>query len=290
MKVLNFGSINIDYVYRVPHFVRPGETLASDSLTTVLGGKGANQAIALARAGVQTAHLGRVSAADTWAVDLMRESGVDVATVSQIAEPSGHAIIQVDDAGENAIVLFGGANRSFSQEEVVSAVSALDEGDWLLMQNECNGVEWAIAAAAERKVKIAFNPAPMTEDVKTLPLQQVDLLILNAMEACDLAETADADAALQALASKYPNTTVVVTLGGEGALVMHGGEIVTRPADKVTPVDTTGAGDTFVGYFLASLISGYEHSAALARAVKAAGIAVTRPGASPSIPTAQEVD
>ncbi|WP_020409746.1 ribokinase [Hahella ganghwensis] len=289
MKVLNFGSINIDYVYQVPHFVRPGETLSAAQLDTVLGGKGANQSIALARAGVTVQHLGAIGQSDDWIIDYLAENQVGTSWIEKVDGPSGHAIIQVDQDAENAILLYGGANRCFARERIESAVSQLGSDDWLLIQNECNGIVWAIEAARERGVNIAFNPAPMTPDVAQLPLEAVDLLFVNQIEASDLAGTDSAQDALRFLNERYPETTLVMTLGGEGALLSSSSEHIRLPAKSVQAVDTTGAGDTFVGYFLASVIQGLSHEAALNRAISASAIAVTRAGASTSIPYASEV-
>ncbi len=154
MKVFNFGSINVDMVYRVPHLVQPGETLASLSLETVLGGKGANQSVALARAGVNVHHIGRIGASDQWAAEQMAEAGVGMQAVELIEGPSGHAIIQVDDNGENSIILHGGANQSFDRDVLEKQLANAESGDWLLMQNECNDIEVAFEIAQRRGLSI----------------------------------------------------------------------------------------------------------------------------------------
>ncbi|OZG73710.1 ribokinase [Hahella sp. CCB-MM4] len=289
MKVLNFGSINIDKVYQVSHFVRPGETLSAEKLDVVLGGKGANQSIALARAGVQVKHFGAINRSDGWIIDYLAENQVDTSWIELVDSPSGHAIIQVDQSAENSILLFGGANRIFSRERIRAAISELDTGDWLLLQNECNGIDWAIEAAREQGVNVAFNPAPMTPEVSRLPLDDIDLLFVNQIEAADLAGTDSAQEALRILNERYAETTLVMTLGAEGALLSSSSEHIRLPAKPVKAVDTTGAGDTFVGFFLASIIQGLSHEASLNRAITASSIAVTRHGASPSIPYSTEV-
>lgn len=290
MKVFNFGSINIDMVYRVPHLVQPGETLSSRSLETVLGGKGANQSVALARAGIDVRHIGRIGEADQWAADQMKAAGVDMQAVEQVDGPSGHAIIQVDDKGENSIILHGGANQSFDRSVLEQQLSEAQTGDWLLMQNECNDIAEAFDIARQRKMSIAFNPAPMTAAVRQLPLEHCDVLIVNETEAADLAETDDPDAALAILAERYPDTRLVLTLGSRGALLQHAGEQVREAAVAVDVVDTTGAGDTFVGYFLAGLMQGLVEKDALQRACRAAALSVTVAGATPSIPSLADVD
>lgn len=290
-KVINFGSINIDHVYRVPHFVQPGETLNSLDLTTVLGGKGANQSVALAKAGVQVAHIGRVSRTDAWAVDSLIEMGVGVQHVALIDEPSGHAIIQVDDAGENSIVLHGGANQSFTQATLEKIL--LDKNNaagYLLIQNECNLLTESIALARSAGLKVALNPAPMSESIKSLTFSDIDLLIVNQLEAESLTGKTEREGTIRALSALAPDTQVVLTLGASGAVLLHQGRCIEASSPAVNVVDTTGAGDTFVGYFLAGCVSGMDGGVALERACKAASIAVTKQGATPSIPSASTVD
>ena len=170
MTVYNFGSINIDLVYRVPHLVNPGETLSSLAMDTVLGGKGANQSVAVARAGASVCHVGRIGRADQWAVEKMQDAGVNISHVEPIEGASGHAIIQVDDSGENSIILHAGANQSFSRSILDNHFRDASSDDWLLVQNECNHIESAFDIAISKGMKIVFNPAPMTSDVAALPL------------------------------------------------------------------------------------------------------------------------
>lgn len=290
MTVYNFGSINIDKVYRVPHLVQPGETLSSDSLETVLGGKGANQSVALARAGLDVRHIGRLGDADHWAGDQLQDAGVDISCVEYLSSSSGHAIIQVDDKGENSIILHGGANQSFDRSALEKHLEGAQAGDFLLLQNECNDIATAFDIAVERGMSIAFNPAPMTAAVLDLPLEHCAVLIVNEAEAAALAGTSDPDAVLAIMAQRYPHTRLVMTRGSKGALLQHQGKHYQQEAMAVDVVDTTGAGDTFVGYFLAALVNGLDNQKALQRACAAAALSVTRAGATPSIPTATDVD
>ena len=302
MAVFNFGSINIDHVYRVERFVQPGETLSSLSLDTVLGGKGANQSVALARSGAPVAHLGRVSEGDAWAKQAMVDFGVHVDGIELIDAPSGHAIIQVDANGENAIVLHGGANQSFTQEVLQGLLSSANAGDWLLVQNECNALQHAFDIAHQKQMNIAFNPAPMNRSVAALPLHLCDLLILNEVEAVQLAnathndaspfsENAENDVALHThLQTQYPDSAIVLTLGSKGAILMHQGQTHRVGAPSVKVVDSTGAGDTFVGYYLSGLIDNLAHETCLQRACVAGALAVTVAGATPGIPVRSEVD
>jgi len=279
--------------------VQPGETLASESLETVLGGKGANQSVALARAGAPVKHLGRISQSDQWAVDALANFGVDVVGVERLDEPSGHAIIQVDEHGENAIVLHGGANQSFDAKSLASLLQNARSGDWLLLQNECNALADAFAIAQEKQMNIAFNPAPMSESIASLPLDQCQVLIVNEVEALQLAKLTGVDkgghteanaALLEALQNHFPNSLIVLTLGSKGAMLVQRGQHIQVDAAQVDVVDSTGAGDTFVGYFLSGLIDNLEPDQALARACAAGAIAVTTAGATPGIPSRATVD
>lgn len=289
----NYGSINLDHFYRVPHLVSPGETLASRDYRVGLGGKGANQSLAMARAGGHLSHWGRVGRQDAWARDTLARAGVDVGQVRLVDEPSGHAIIQVDDSGENAIILFPGANHGNSREQLVELVDAATPGDWLLLQNERSGLEELIPLAVERGLKVAFNPAPMDDSVVQLPLSLCSVLFVNRTEAARLAGLAvqsSAEALLDALASRLPETELVLTLGGEGAWYQHHDERRHQPALPVMAVDTTAAGDTFIGYYLAARQAGLPVEACLRRAATAAALGVQRPGAAQSIPTLDEVE
>ena len=291
--VYNYGSINIDHVYRVPHLVRPGETLSSTSLHQVLGGKGANQSLALARAGGRVVHWGRLGEADRWALAPLIEAGVEVSDVELVAGASGHALIQVDDAAENAIILYPGANHGFEESRLGALVDAAESGGWVLMQNECNAAERMLRLAAERGLSIAFNPAPLSSDVTDLPLELCQILFLNRGEAAVLVaqdENADADTLLAALTTRLPDVEIVLTLGSAGVCHQYRGERVTLAAHRVEAVDTTAAGDTFIGYFMAARQRGDGIEQALRLATTASALCVQQAGAEPSIPVAAAVE
>lgn len=288
----NYGSINIDHVYRVPHLVRPGETLASHSYRQVLGGKGANQSLAVASAGGEVTHWGRLGQRDRWAMEMLSMAGVNTAHIELTAEASGHALIQVDDRGENAIILHPGANHGFSDAQQDALMTSVKPGDWLLLQNECNALGKIMVRAAEHGMRIAFNPAPMTADVLRLPLEQCQLLFLNRGEAAMLVgqpEQAPADALLDALGQRLPTVEVVLTLGHNGVCYQHGETRLRLPAHPVKAIDTTAAGDTFIGYFMAARQFTDDIAAALRLASSAAALCVQREGAAPSIPVISEV-
>ncbi len=287
--IINFGSINIDHVYRVPRFVQPGETLTSTDLNTGLGGKGANQSVAIARAGGHVLHFGQLGKADSWALDVMQQTGVDIDYIKLVEQASGHAIIQVDNQGENAILLHGGANQSCDLSVFEKLLDTTKPISYLLLQNECDGLAAAIDMALARDIKVVLNPAPMSASIKTLPLDKLDTLIVNQTEAQALSGCAEAVDSVAYFKRHYPNTRVVLTLGSEGVMLTHQDEQIRLPAYPVSVLDTTGAGDTFVGYLLRALVEDCSNTEALKQASAAAALAVTRSGAIDAIPTQQDV-
>ena len=285
MNILNFGSLNIDLAYQVEHIARPGETIASSAHQVFAGGKGANQSAALARAGASVFHAGQVGPDGQWVVDKLAGLGVDVQHIRVGDAPTGHAIIQVDRQGQNSIVLFAGANAQIDREAIDAALGHFGRGDLLLLQNEINDVAYILTAAAERSLTICLNPAPFGPEVCAYPLEQVDLLIVNEIEAAGLAGAST----LAALAARCPRAQIALTLGAAGAQYRSPTEEFHLPAPPVEAIDTTGAGDTFIGYFLQGLTADMTARAAMARAVQAAALCVTRPGAMDSIPAAAEL-
>lgn len=291
MRILNFGSVNIDHVYQVPHFVRPGETLASTRYDRFAGGKGFNQSVALARAGAEVHHAGRIGSDGEWLRHALAQDGANVRHLETVAGPTGHAIIQVDASGQNCIVLSGGANHAITPEVVAGVLADFGAGDLLLLQNEVTSIPDILRTAVARGLKVALNPAPMGPEVLTYPLDLVDLFIVNEVEAAGLCgETLAPEATLAALRRKFPKAHILLTLGPKGAMALADGEPVGVGPRDVPVVDTTAAGDTFIGYFLATRTSGVPLREALVRATVAASICVSRPGASPSIPFRAEVD
>jgi ribokinase len=290
MQILNIGSINIDHVYKVDHFVRPGETLASFRYDIFSGGKGFNQSVALARAGADTLHAGRVGQDASWLLQRLEREGVDISRVSVTETPTGHAIIQVVPSGENAIVLYGGANKAVGKADIAHALTVCSPGDYLLLQNEISSVPEAIERGAERGLRVVFNPAPITPAIRDYPLDRVDIFILNETEAAGLTGKTAPDDALIAMRRQFPSAATVLTLGSEGAIYSDAARLHRQPAIPVAAIDTTAAGDTFIGYFLAGLMQGGTPAAALALGCRAAAICVTRAGASDSIPTRSELE
>lgn len=289
----NVGSINLDHYYQVPHLVHPGETLASNDYRVGQGGKGANQSLAMALAGGQVCHWGRLGRRDGWVRDRLANAGVDVTHIELVDEPSGHAIIQIDEHGENAIILYPGANHGFTREHRDALREVAKPGDWLLVQNECNGLPELLASAHSMGLLIAFNPAPMSDLVLELPLDICSLLFVNRGEAAwltGLAESSDPQVLLAGLRQRLPTTPTVLTLGAEGAWYQAEDALYFQPALPVRSLDTTGAGDIFIGYYLAAFQAGHCITSCLKFASHAAAISVQRPGAADSIPTRNEVE
>ncbi len=287
MKIINFGSINIDHVYGVEHFVRPGETLESESYSVFSGGKGANQSIALARAGAEVLHAGNIGADGAWLKTKLQENGVDVSLVETVDVPTGHAVIQVNREGENAIIIHGGANRSVSEANIEKVLEKAEECDYLLLQNEINAVDKILEKA--KGLTVVFNPAPMTDEVKNYPLEKVDIFIVNEVEGEALTGETEPDLMLDAMQKLYPKSRTVLTLGKAGVIYADSEQRIKVPALQVDAVDTTGAGDTFIGYFLAELSRGSDIETSLQMGVKASALCVTRQGAADSIPKLEEV-
>ena len=281
--IINFGSINIDHVYRVPHMPRAGETLAVSSYQKFLGGKGANQSIAITRAGGDVRHIGAVGPDGDWVIQAMRDAGVDPGRLLPVMEATGHAIVVVDDTGENQILICSGANICLSEDQIVSELNAQDgEGNWVLMQNETNLIPEIAEQAKMLGYKVAYSAAPFVAEA-TLPLlDRVDLIAVNEIEAQSLA------GAYGCSVEDLPCAALLVTRGGKGAS-LYAEQVQHQTAFDVEAVDTTGAGDTFLGSFLARYCGGDGIDAALRYAAAASAIQITRLGAADAIPQQAEV-
>ena len=284
MKILNYGSLNIDYVYQVPHFVQAKQTLSSTALTIGAGGKGLNQSIALARAGANVLHVGKIGKDGLFMRDLLEQDGIDVSHIAISEGVSGHAIIQVDTTGQNCILLHGGANLEIDDAQQDTALADCAADDVLLLQCEVAGGAQMMRKAAAKGMRIALNPSPVNDILASLPLELVHWLILNEVEGEALSASADPQTICRVLRDKYPQMNVLLTLGSEGALYYDGETFHNVPALKVNAVDTTAAGDTFTGYFLSRTLQTGDVSAALDAATRAAAAAVTVMGAANSIP------
>lgn len=289
MKILNFGSLNIDYVYSVEHFVRPGETITADKLEVFCGGKGLNQSVALARAGAEAYHAGMIGAEGTMLTDMLSDAGADVSLVKTVDGATGHAIIQVDRSGQNCIIINGGANRRIDDAFIDSVLEKFDRGDILLVQNEISGLPYLMKSAHARGMRIAMNPSPLDGTIAQCPLDCVDWFLINEIEGEGLTgRKAPEDVAAELLA-RYPGSAVVLTLGKAGVLYTDDTQSCREGIYRVTRVDSTGAGDTFTGFFLAGVAAGLDIPETLRRASVASSISVSRKGAAVSIPSLDEV-
>ncbi|MEP1382766.1 MAG: ribokinase [Paraglaciecola sp.] len=290
MAIINFGSINIDHVYRVDHFVQPGETLASNEYQCLLGGKGANQSIALARAGADVRHVGKINESDVAFKQSMIRDGINCKHISCTETASGHAIIQVTPSAENAIVLFGGANQELTSKDVMHALDDVKSSDWVLTQNETSCIDEVLLQAKEKELKVAFNPAPMTESVKQLPHECIDLLIVNEIEAEEISGQSNLDDIEAYFRNNWAHAEILITLGKAGVRMLKKDKSIDVPAFLVDAIDTTAAGDTFIGYFLSAYSEHADTKTALSRACAASALAVMKAGAAQSIPNEKDVD
>ena len=305
MKILNFGSLNIDYVYRVAHILQPGETLKAGEMEVFPGGKGLNQSIAAARAGAEVYHAGMVGAEDGgFLLDVCRENQVNTDYIRRAEGKSGHTIIQVDDNAQNSILLYGGGNRKITEDFIGEVLAGFGKGDILVLQNEINLLDVVIDMAYEKGRKIVLNPSPFDEGLDGCDLSKVSVFLVNEIEAgllaggngedregsgkgCENGE--DGANLVDKILKKYPGAQAVVTMGAQGAFYGQGSFRHFQRSFPVKAVDTTAAGDTFTGYFVYGLMKGEAIEVIMKRAAMAAAVAVSRKGAVPSIPKREEI-
>lgn len=292
-KVLCFGSLNIDYTYKVDHFVQKGETISSQGLQVFSGGKGLNQSTALAKAGVEIYHAGAVGRDGEFLLEQLRDVGVHTENVAVLTEVrSGNAIIQNDAEGDNCIILYGGANQAVTREQADAVIGKFSAGDYIILQNEISELAYIMETAHKKGMRIVLNPSPMNDKILALPLEKVELLILNEVEAGQILGTdeTDGDVLMEKLLKRFPEMKFVLTLGSQGSIYGDKRQKIKQSAYRVKAVDTTAAGDTFTGFFIGSLVRGLSVEQAMDIASRASAIAVTRSGAAPSIPTWDEVE
>ena len=289
MKVLSFGSLNIDYVYQIDHIVSNGETESTSGMRENCGGKGLNQSIALARAGVSVWHAGMVGSEGQLLIDACVKNGVNTDFIRMTKGRSGHTIIQVDKNGNNSIILFGGANCCMTETFIDEVINNFESGDMIILQNEINLLDVIIDKAFSKGMKIVLNPSPYDKALDECDLKKVSYFILNEIEGNQMTGEKEPEKILAGIHEKYPDAKIVLTLGSEGSMYFDDGKIYRQGIYKVKAVDTTAAGDTFTGFFVASIIKGMKSEEGLSLAAKAAAIAVTKPGALDSIPALDEV-
>lgn len=281
--ILNFGSINIDNVYRVSQLVKAGETISAKSFERFLGGKGVNQSIAAHRAKGNVKHIGHIGR-DAWISDQLNTMEIDLDFIFESDHPTGHAIISVDDAGENEIVIFSGANTAFSLPACRGVLAQFAQGTpWIVLQNEINLSADLAKMAKEMGYKACYSAAPFDAVKVREILPYLDLLALNETEFADLQD------ALGKGPADLGIDIVLVTLGAKGAKLHMGDDVIFQNSFPVTPIDTTGAGDTFLGSFIARFDAGDDAATSLRYAAAASAIQVTRVGAAPAIPHETDV-
>ena len=291
MKVLSFGSLNFDHVYQMDHFVMPKETTSSLSYSRGFGGKGLNQSIALAKSGLDVYHAGRVGFDGQPFIDYLKEYGVKVDYLKKDEETAtGHAIIQVSHS-ENCIILYGGANQLIDEAQIDEVLTHFEQGDLLLIQNEISSLTYLITKAHEKGLRIAFNTAPMDEKIFGYPLDLIDIFGVNEVEGKGLANISSdqVEDVIAGLQKAYPSKEIILTVGSQGSYYISGDRVIHQDAYRVEAVDTTAAGDTFTGFYLASILRDETVGNALRIAAKASSITVTKEGAAKSIPTLEQV-
>lgn len=289
MRILNFGSLNLDYTYHLEHIVQPGETITSGGLEIHPGGKGLNQSVALAKAGASVFHAGQIGEDGEILRQVCRKNGVDTRFVRTVSERSGNAIIQIDRKGQNCIILFPGANRTIEEGFIDEVLESFGEGDWLLLQNEISELAYLIKKASQLGLKTILNPSPMDGRLNKCDLSKVSLFLINEIEGRQLTGEIEPDQILNRIRVLFPQAETVLTLGERGSVYDDGCRRIHQEAFPAAAMDTTGAGDTFSGYFLAEYFRSENPKQALRLAAAAAAISISKPGAAESIPDLEEV-
>ena len=290
MAIINFGSMNLDLVYTMPRFVLPGETVSAEDYQCYCGGKGLNQSVAASLAGARVLHAGMLGEGGEMLRDFLENSGVNTEMLGRTPVAQGRAIIQVSHSGENSIILYHGSNYAVTEAYIDSVFRTVEHGSYLMLQNEVSGLSRIIDRACQAGCLVVLNPSPFEESLREIDLKKLSWLVLNEIEAAEMTGCQDPEAALHTLRESASELGIVLTLGSRGSLCAKGSQLIRQKSFPVKAVDTTGAGDTFTGYFIAALDAGADLPGALRRASAAAAIAVTRKGAAPAIPTAAEVD
>ena len=290
MKILNFGSMNIDYTYKVEHIVTPGETISSNGIEVFPGGKGLNQSVALAKAKAEVYHAGMIGKDGLFLKEVCEKSGVHTNYIKCIEERTGNAMIQVSEEGQNSIILFAGANRKNTKEYIKEVLKHFEKGDFLLLQNEINLLDYIINQAYEKGMMIILNPSPYNEKLDSCDFKKISMLLLNEVEGAQVTGEKDEKKILVRLKELYPDMQVVLTLGKDGSVYQYKDQVYRQGIFSGQAVDTTAAGDTFTGYFISSILEGMPVDEGLKLAAKASAIAVSREGATASIPVKAEVE
>ncbi len=276
--IFNLASINLDKILELERLPTAGETIAGQHSKVSLGGKGTNISVAIQRAGQDVTHIGAIHHEDTVLRQLLIEAGIGNEFVEASQELSGEAIILLDQNAENSIIVIAGANRHISESHIVQSLKNAKADDWLVMQNETNGQIKAVEIAKQKGMKVAYVAAPFETDAVRKVMNDLDLLILNETEAHQLSRS------VGDLTDGQIIPKVLVTLGAAGAVLYGTDGKIEIDGHKVEPRDTTAAGDTFCGFYIAGIASGLTEQPAIKQANAAAALAVQTLGASDSIP------
>ncbi len=293
-KVLNFGSLNIDMVYKMPHIVRAGETLSSTELNHYCGGKGLNQSIATARClaksdDFEVYHAGMVGSDGDMLINTLKDNNINCKYLKKGDGLSGHAIIQVEEKGQNCIILNGGTNKQITKDMIEQVLSDFGENDIIILQNEISNMDIIIDTAYKKSIPIALNPSPIDDSILKIDINKITYFVINEIEGRDFTGETDPDKICDKILKIAPNTKVVLTIGKDGVVYKDKDNHFKHGIFEVKVVDTTAAGDTFLGYFIGSIFTGNSIEQSLKRATAASTYAVSRAGAFPSIPTIDEV-
>lgn len=284
MKILNFGSVNIDLNFKVDHIVRPGETISSINFSQSPGGKGLNQSIALSNVNNNIYHAGKYGQDGEFIKKILEDNGVNTKFLEKSQKNTGNALIQIDKNGENSIVLYKGANYDIDENFVDKVLENFSKGDCLVLQNEISSLKYIIEKAYDKKMKICLNPSPINEVIFDLNLSKLDFLILNETEAKDISKLSNKDEIIKFFRKTYPNLKIILTLGSKGSIYFDKNQLIKQKPYLVKAIDTTGAGDTFMGYFVGLYFAGNSISNSLNLASKASALACTKSGSQNSIP------
>ncbi|MCA8834235.1 MAG: ribokinase [Proteobacteria bacterium] len=281
--ILNFGSINIDYVYRLQTLPQAGETLSCQGFARYLGGKGINQSIAIARAGGTVKHIGAVGADGAFALAQIADMGLDTNDIRVTDTNTGHAVICLDKQGENHIIIHAGANAELTENQINSALDTNPKAEWVVIQNETNLTEYIAKSAKERGLSLAYSAAPFDAVACQTILPYLDILAVNETEATALSH------AMKTPITDLKIPTLLITKGAKGAELWQNGACISVRGLPVKAIDTVGAGDTFFGSFIARLQNDTPAQEALNYAASAAALQCTQKGAATAIPSQQTV-
>lgn len=290
MKILNFGSINIDHTYYLPHLVQPGETISSTNFDKNIGGKGLNQSISMAKAGLKVYHAGIISKTEKdFIFNEINKFDINTDFIKSIDGDNGHAIIQVDQYGQNCIILYPGTNYKITKEYIDTVLAYFEKGDFCVLQNEISNLDYIVKKCCEKQIKIILNPSPWTDKLKQILNYPIEYIILNEVEAMQLSKSSEPTKILEYFKTAYPDIKVVLTLGKDGVIYQDKHTKLFHPIFNVPVVDTTAAGDTFTGYFIYGICNNLPIKDTLKMCCASCAITVSRKGATCSIPLKHEV-